>query len=541
MSALWTLADLIDLHYFRQLDEEFARQHGSEALAKRDRIIYLAKIEPQLGKADAIPPRILVRKWLTIRRLQQRRELTEDGPLPGTVWLELAAACRMLAFGSGLLSGLALAGSLLVYAGTTPLNVAVYFGLFVGLQWLILGCQAVLLCYRRLRRIPLASTGLYLLLGRALIRGLDAVRRRLHRRLSGQQRLDLAALAGGVRQRQELAALLIWPAFILVQLAGIGCNLGVLGATLAKVAFFDIAFAWQSSLPLTAGLVAELVRWIALPWSWAVDQAYPTLAQIQGSQVVLKEGIGHLATADLVSWWPFLCWSVAIYGLLPRCGLLLLGLVRQRRTLDQLHFATLGLQPLLQRMTTPRIDTNGGQDTAHAAAPPTGTDVPRPVKTTAAPATPASGPELAGSTASWLLLIPDELYEECPLPALSGLLHPHIGPARIDPVRFGALDLIAGRETEFPASLSAVLAQGQPAGVLLLQEAWQPPLKETELFVRGLRRMVAPQTPLIILLIGKPAAASILTPVDPGQWLIWRQKMAALGDPAVAVHPLVTP
>ena len=98
---------------------------------------------------------------------------------------------------------------------------------------------------------------------------------------------------------------------------GIGFNLGVLGATLSKVVFSDMAFAWQSTLQLSPELLAELVRWVALPWSWIVPQAYPTLSQIQGSQMVLKEGIAHLSSANLTAWWPFLCCSVAVYGLLP--------------------------------------------------------------------------------------------------------------------------------------------------------------------------------------------------------------------------------
>ena len=149
------------------------------------------------------------------------------------------------------------------------------------------------------------STSLYIVLGRAMVRAMEGVRRRLHRRLSGRRRLDLAALIGSIQQRRELAALLLWPAFILVQMGGIGFNLGVLGATLSKVVFSDMAFAWQSTLQLSPELVAELVRWIALPWSWIVPQAYPSLEQIQGSQMVLKEGVAHLATANLVAWWPF--------------------------------------------------------------------------------------------------------------------------------------------------------------------------------------------------------------------------------------------
>jgi hypothetical protein len=535
VNTLWTIADLIDLHFFSRLDEEWARAKGEAALAKRDRLIYLAKIEPQLGKADDIPPRVLVRKWLTMRRLQYQRERGHEGvPLPGTVWRELALLCQGLLFFCGFSTGIGLAGSLLLYSGTTPLNVSVYFGLFVVFQVALLTLQVLLLGYRRLRRIPMESTVLYLLLGRALMRALDGLRRRLQSTMTGRQRLDLAALAGGVRQRKELAVLLIWPAFILVQLGGIGFNLGVIGATLSKVAFADVAFAWQSSLQLSADLVAALVRWIALPWSWAIPQAVPSLAQIQGSQMVLKEGVAHLATGDLVSWWPFLCCSVLVYGLAPRCLLLTLGLVQQRRALAQLHFATLDLRPLLQRMSAPRIDTNGAQD---GVIRPDNMQPAAPAPLAAAPPV-CSPPEPLPEVARWSLLIPDELYEECPRTVLLDLLRPEFDSARIAWIRHGIPGVT---EAESLAPVGAAVAEGALAGVLLLHEAWQPPLKETELFLRHLRRLIGERTPLIILLIGRPTGQTVLTPVDPEPLHVWTQKMQALGDPWLKVRPLVQP
>ncbi|MCL2459423.1 MAG: DUF2868 domain-containing protein, partial [Desulfobulbus sp.] len=504
-----------------------------------DRMIYLAKIEPQLGKADMAPPRTLVRKWLTIRRLQYQREQAAEGtPLPGTVWKELAVLCQGLLFGLGLFAGIGGAGSLLFYAGTTPLNVSVYFGLFVLLQMAILVLQGLVFGYRRLRRLPMETSVLYLFLGRMLMRGLDGLRRRLQPALTGRRRLDLAAISGGVRQRKELAALLIWPAFALVQLGGIGFNLGVLGATLTKVTFVDIAFAWQSTLQLSAEPVAGLVRWIALPWSWWLPQAVPTLAQVQGSQMVLKEGIAHLETANLVVWWPFLCCAVAVYGLLPRCLLLILGLARQQRALAQLHFATLDIRPLVQRMTAPRLDTNGlREETRDGSAR---TPVPAPA------AEPehmtAHGPGQASQAAMplaeggrWVLLIPDELDEEELRAALAGRLDPEFGPA-FDALRYG----VPGKDdAEILASLAK--AAKPPAGALMLHEAWQPPLKETEILVHGLRRLLGEQAPIVILLIGRPAAATVLTPVDPEQLRVWRQKMQALGDPRLSVRPLVSP
>lgn len=537
MKNLWNIADLIDLHYFFQIDEALRRKEGESTLAKRDRIIYLAKIEPQLGKTDDIPPRLLVWKWLAIRRLQFSQERNHEGQiLPGTVWRELATLCRWLFFLTGLSAGVGLAASFLLYSGTAPLNVSSYLGVFVFLQLLFLAGQVLFFLYRRARRIPMESTVLYVLIGRLLIKGVDGVRRRLQRKMAGQQRLDLAALIGGVQQRKELAALLIWPAFILVQLGGIGFNLGVFGATLAKVAFSDIAFGWQSTLQLSALTVARLVEWIALPWSWAVPQAYPGLEQIQGSQLVLKEGIAHLSTEALVSWWPFLCAAVVVYGLLPRLALLVLGLVQQQRALDQLHFATLGIRPLLQRMAAPRIDTNGVGEAA-----PTERSLSGPDKANRAEGgKPAAAQETAPLPEGkpWFLLIPDELYEDCPQSTLIALLSSQWGPVRIEGLRFG---VPGASETTSLAPLLAAADRAELAGVLLLQEAWQPPLRETESFLLQLRQVAGEAVPLTILLIGRPSASTIFTAVDQGQLQIWRQKMQAIGDPCLDVLALVQP
>ncbi len=535
MKNLWNIADLIDLHLFFQIDEELRQQKGEAALAKRDRIIYLAKIEPLLGKADAIPPRLLVRKWLSMRRLQFLQEKGHEGMvLPGAVWREMVAICRLLFFLGGLLTGIGLAGSLLIYAGMVPLNVSVYFGLCVLLQLFFLGLQAVFLLYRRFRRIPMESTVLYVFIGRLLMRGLEGFRRRMQRKMSGRQRIDLATLMGSVQQRRELAALFIWPAFMLVQLGGIGFNLGVFGATLAKVAFADIAFGWQSSLQLSAEAVARLVQWIALPWSWAVTHAYPSLEQIKGSQMVLKEGMAHLATGALVSWWPFLCSAVVVYGLLPRLALLGVGMWQQLRALDRLHFATLGIRPLLQRMAAPRIDTNGM--TAASEAPPSPS---LPVLAAAAESVTARQGMLPFSGGGpWFVLIPDELYLDCPLPELIDLLGPEAAASGIESICFGTPGI---SEAESLTPLMEATGTKAFSGVLLLQEAWQPPLQETGLFLHNVRRAVGETVPITILLLGKPSSQTIFTPVNPEHLRVWEQKMRAIGDPCLDVLPLMQP
>nr|WP_320010168.1 DUF2868 domain-containing protein [uncultured Desulfobulbus sp.] len=576
MSRLWNIADLLDLHFFSRLDDEVQRTQGDAGLAKRDRVIYLTKIEPQIRNQGKVAPRMLIRLWLTTRRQQfQSKKESEDQPLPGNLWQELVVLGRGLILLLGVLMGGATAGALLLYTGTTPLNISLYLGILVVSQLIMVFLQGCLLLYRSWRRLPLESTSLYVILGRAMLRLLERVRGRLYRRLSGKQRLDLSALVGSIQQRRELGVLLVWPAFILVQLGAIGFNLGALLATLSKVTFSDMAFAWQSSLQLSPELVAQIVHLIALPWSWLFPQAVPTLAEIQGSQMVLKEGITHLASTDLVSWWPFLCWSVVLYGLLPRCVLLAIGCLQQRQALEALNFGSLNFRPLLRRMTAPKVDTSG----VHKKQPvsPASKPVPEPeVVTPKIPSPPDTGalskeelspnpvPELReeepeaepeetevfeseelvfkGAVHSepeplvpaeeqGLILIPDELFEECPQADLLTQLK-HTYPNL-------CMQLQCYDETDSVAALH--LEPNTLDELFLLLEAWQPPLKETESFLRGLRINLGRDFPITILLIGKPTPATMLTSVDGNQLGIWQMKMQALGDGNLAVQPLILP
>lgn len=532
MSRLWNIADLIDLHFFCQIDAEIERKAGAAALAKRDRVIYLAKIEPQLGKGEEIPARLLVRRWLTVRRLQFRQEKGHEGQvLPGSLWQELSLLVGALALFCGGLVGVGAAASLLLYSGTTPLNVSVYFGLFVLVQLLMAAGQGALLLTRRLRHLPLEESVLSVLLGRLLVRAMEGLRRVLRRHVSGQRRLDLAALAGGISQQKDVAVLLLWPAFILVQLVGIGCNLGILGATLAKVIFSDMAFAWQSSLQLSPEVVAQLVHGLALPWSWIGPETVPTLPQVQGSQMVLKEGVGHLATVDLQSWWPFLCCSVAVYGLLPRCLLLVFGWLRQRQALEQLHFASLQFRALLQRLTAPRLDTHGVPSPVVVPLAAAEESVPQStmIAPIPAPEVVAARPADCSAQGQAVVLIAEELYDECPLHELRSHLAQQFPGLILTPLAFDGFTP--------PALLTS--AEEAAAEVLVLAEAWQPPLKETESLLALLRQVVGRNTPITIILVGKPRSQTMLTPVAPEQLHLWQQKMRALGDAMLAVQPLI--
>jgi hypothetical protein len=94
-----------------------------------------------------------------------------------------------------------------------------------------------------------------------------------------------------------------------------------------------------------------------------------------------------------------------------------------------------------------------------------------------------------------------------------------------DPAVFGFLEQM-GRTSNF-------------TGVLVLQEAWQPPIQENLNFLRQLRRRLGDRAGIVVGLVGKPAPDTIFTPPREEDHRIWKQRVEALGDPYLEVERLV--
>ncbi len=75
--------------------------------------------------------------------------------------------------------------------------------------------------------------------------------------------------------------------------------------------------------------------------------------------------------------------------------------------------------------------------------------------------------------------------------------------------------------------------------LIILTEAWQPPLVEDIAFIKALRHHLGERIPILIALIGKPQADNIFTPVEPVNWQIWKEKIMAMGDPYLRTEKLV--
>jgi hypothetical protein len=395
--------------------------------------------------------------------------------------------------------------------------------------------MAILLAALAIRVINRSFTDnslLYSLVSRLLVRLAGWAKKKTVTRMSGAQRTGIDAAMGLIRGRRKVyGSLFYWPIFILTQIFGVFFNIGVITATLIKVLFSDIAFGWQSTVQFGPQVVHDLVRTIALPWSAFVPEgiAYPSLAEIEGSRMVLKEGIYFLATGDLIAWWPFLLFAVIFYGLLPRTLLLIGGLIARNRALARLGFEFSDSDRLIHRLESPRVSTEG--------SPTSGPDLPAGGEAIQSATSAATTWQASSTDRSIVALVPDDIFDDCTESDLRSVVGQTLGYRVTETLRIGE-----GYEAE-----RAVLAElsrkdwgnGRPH-VLVVLEGWQPPIREVLGFIRELRETVGERTGIAVGLVGKPRPDTLFTPVSETDWRVWRQKIGGLGDPYLRLERLTT-
>jgi len=470
----------------------------------------------------------VIRLWLEQRRNLEKAESGSSAPLPGDIFGD---AYRLMGYAlliAGLLSGAGLAFSFLTYRGTEPLNVSLFIALFVLSQFAILLALAGFRLIRKMQRSPFGPSVVFKLISGLMATLLRRMKQGAIDSLGGSRRGGIESVAGLIRgKRHVYGSLFYWPVFIRAQLFGVGCNVGVLSATLLTVLGSDIAFGWQSTVQFSAEAVYRAVQVLALPWSWFVptDVAYPSLSEIKGSHMVLKEGIYHLATQDLVSWWPFLCFAVLTYGLAPRVMLLLMGIIFEARAISKVGLDHAACVRLLHRMTTPLIRTGGHlvkTESEPAAMAPAGR-------------APLLQGEDAGNQTPLTVLIPGDIFDDCRHSDLKTIVSRRLGASIHETFRFGE---DPDDDEDVIRQLSRKQKSEERHAFLIVQEAWQPPIRENLRFIQGLREAVGDHVMIWAGLIGRPRQDAIFTPVKEEDWKTWQQKLGTLGDPYLGLERL---
>ncbi len=363
----WTVPDLIDFDYY--IDDDERAMHGRpnerRRLTERDRGLYLEHIRdaaPKTAREHSPMHRSAVlRHWLARRRSCEEPALRPL--LPGA---SFARSQRLVTIGLGILGcvlGAGVASTLLQYDGRQPVNVSWYLLVLVLVQILLAVGTVAAWALRRSSPVQTAMEDISLL---------SHLIRPLFSRVAGWiQRQRLTHLPADIRDRAKAKAGLMQshyalygpasylPMLIPAQVFGIGFNIGAIATTVALEWFSDLAFGWGSALDVRPQTIHDLVRFIALPWSWALGEGlgYPSLEQVAGSRISLKDALSVLDADDLRAWRWFLVLAVFTYGLLPRLALLGLSALTQARALAALPFTHQRTQALYARMVTPSLET----------------------------------------------------------------------------------------------------------------------------------------------------------------------------------------
>lgn len=353
--AKWTLADRIDFEALTVADE---RATDPEAIAARDARLWQERIAPSLTPEESTDREVVFHRWLEARRASE----TPPGKWFTNGWYWFNAG----AVGGGLVFGFAVASGALYYAGARPVNVAVFLAITVGVQWILLLWTVLVILFRGVRAASqqvLARIGEGI--GQALASALG--------HLSGEQQVRLRAELASLRQLSgRNLRPIAWMPLVALQLFGIVWNGGVLLALFARVIFTDVAFGWESTLARGPEGMHSLANTLAMPWSWFLPNACPTLDQVEHSWFHYQTGVAALDRMATTSWWPWLAMVVLIYGLAPRFLLFCYFRLQLSVAMRRLSFDEPRHRAAWYRLTGPVISSHrppNESEPAHAESP----------------------------------------------------------------------------------------------------------------------------------------------------------------------------
>ena len=495
LTCRFTLADVVDLAHLFHDDRHMSQTEKR----KRDRDIALAHPE---ARSDAQR----LGAWLRIMR--QRQGLDGQRPVRQA---QHGVSALLLAMGFAL-GVLAVGGWLSLNKLVSPhaapeagINVIYFWSVTAGWQMLMLCAILASLAFGNRARLP----GLLPKLAETLIA-----------RFWPSQRRALRALPSWLAHAQRYRRLALWHPLHLSQRFAVGLNLGLVGAFL----FFSIAtqpiFVWQSG-QLNCARLERATRIIALPWTWLDARGRPSADDIR---LTYRPPDAQHAHSDCntapgavgAGWWPFLFASMLVYGLIPRLLLDALSAWQARRAAHDVALQHPDSQELLQRMQRPVVDTG-------ARLPP-------------ADSSPASEPLAAKREAPTALGGRGFIFKWAGIRLadsdICDLAKRQWGIDASALYEVGGLDV--SRDDE---ALIALSAHRDIDHVLLLVEAWQPPVSDYRHFVAQLRQVLRDGKMIWVLLYHRSANGDLAAP-RPSDVEQWRCALERI-DAWLRVQPMI--
>jgi hypothetical protein len=495
----WTVAELLDYDYFLYLDKSISALESTP----RDRKIYLAASAPRNAHRTR---RKLARIWLNARRKQ-----SPDIALPSATFSIANKIINWSIAGLGILIGLLYGFGVLKYTGKEAINLLIAFILLVLLPLISSIITFIMIIARKYisNRNTERENPLIQMIYQKVTKHLTS---------SEQKRRGTEAFFNHISIRlKKYGTAPMWLLAVRLQLFAFMIPLGSLLAVLLGGSFHDLAFAWQTTTNVTPETIHNIVTLISSPWhNWA-PSGVPTLENVAGSRVILKEGISSLNSADLSAWWKFICYSIFFYAVLPRGILIDISWIAEKITLLKIDFKDAESSALFRRMTSPIINPDNENfipDPPLRAA----------TKNNTLPI------ESYHANAIFNIIIPDDIApitEEEIKTAINTNLH-----GKCNNIFTITLD-----EEQDIHIWKKIKAQ---ESILIIQEGWQPCTIEYLDYIKALRKAIEKKQLIVIGLTGKPSPNNkVLHELDDEIFNDWRYQLSTLHDTALESMKLI--
>ncbi len=218
-------------------------------------------------------------------------------------------------------------GMVIQYGGGKAINIWVLLAGTIGIQWLML-----------------LGGLLTFVLFRYWIGGLGWLRETLSslvRRLAG--RVSPEAWGALIQGRGRQPSAMGWRLTRMLQMGGVGFNVGLIGGLFGVLFFTDIQFYWESSLSQFGGdSLRQVTRFLASVWGGG------------GLDEVEIAGLKDLSGGERSHWeafYRFIFLALLVWGLLPRVFFWWFARWREVRTLARLEFQDIGHRKLWREIS----------------------------------------------------------------------------------------------------------------------------------------------------------------------------------------------
>jgi hypothetical protein len=486
-----TPADVFELAWFFKRDQNLAETEKHE----RDRQIALAHT-PQKTDAERLCT------WLDVMR--QRHGHTARLPIG-----ELQHAAHLLVVMVGIGMGALTVGGWLSLNKLFPqgqsgadVNVIYFWSVTAGWQLLMLLLLSLSLVLGDWAAYVPGLAGVYRLLCRlpSLVPRLGGL---IARRLLPSRWHDLEVLRTWLRHSRRYRRLTYWYPLQLTQRFTVGLNLGFIGMFVFLSVATQPVFGWQSERLSCTDLV-RLTRVIALPWRWLGDWGTPSARDLRTTYHPPHPSYAHAdcqgeAGPVVPGWWPFLFASLVCYGLVPRLLIYALASWQVRRTVWHIALHHPDARALFLRMQRPVYTIHASPPSSPASAP---------AGAAASPPEAPRGPNGRCVVFTWAGVQLDDA-------TIGRLLQRQWGADMVARHHVGGLDV--GSDT---AALAALDGHGNIDQVMLVVEAWQPPIGDYVDFVTQLRHKLGEGPMIWVLLYHRDPHGQVIPPrrSDLEQW-----------------------